>query len=118
MKPHHDTSYRSKQIGENIKEILSSLFLRETLPDEVLLNASIIVSSVSVRPNLRVAHVFVMPLAGKNCTEVVDALNRCTHYFQRHLGKTLHLRYTPTLKFFVDTSFDEADRLNALATFK
>jgi ribosome-binding factor A len=74
----------------------------------------ITVTEVRISPDLKNATAFVMPLGGAHATEVVAALQRGAAYMRGLIGRELQLRYVPSLRFTLDTSFDHASRIEAL----
>jgi ribosome-binding factor A len=52
-----------------------------------------------------------MPLAGQNQDAIIAALNRAAGHLRGRLGRSVHLKFTPSLKFVADESFDEATRI-------
>ncbi len=65
-------------------------------------------------PDLKLATVFVMPLGGKGADAVVAAFERNRRYLRGEIAHRAGLRFTPDLRFRLDTSFDEGDRIDAL----
>jgi len=45
---------------------------------------------------------------------VVAGLNRAAKFLRGHLGRAIELRFTPTLKFVHDESFDAAAHISHL----
>ncbi len=86
---------------------------RAEFRDPDLAGQSITVTEVRVSPDLRNATVYVTPLAGDAKT-VVPALQRAAGFLRGQLASALKLRYTPSLKFEHDESFDQAQRIGAV----
>lgn len=105
---------RQLRVGEEIRHALSSIFMRGELHEEELRGASITVSEVRISPDLKNATAYVMPLGGSNREQVLEALRELAPNLRMMIGGKLHLKYTPRLSFRLDTSFDEAHRINAL----
>jgi ribosome-binding factor A len=57
-----------------------------------------------------------MPLGGANATEIVNGLKRSAAFLRRLVTREVALRYSPSLIFKLDLSFDQADRIAALLT--
>ena len=112
--PEHGISQRRLRIGEELRHTLSGILRRGECRDAALRDASIAVTEVRFSPDLRNATVFVMPLSGANATEIVAGLKRGTPFLKRLVAHELALRYTPNLKFELDISFDQADRITGL----
>jgi len=55
-----------------------------------------------------------MPLGGARGATVVAACERNKRYLRGEVGHRVSLRFAPELRFRLDTSFDEGDRIDAL----
>ena len=105
---------RQLRVGEEIRHVLSGILGAGDLRDPDLAGVSITVSEVRPSPDLRNATAYVMPLAGQNQDAIIAALNRAAGYLRGQLGKSVHLKFTPALKFVADVSYDEAARITSL----
>jgi ribosome-binding factor A len=108
------TDQRRLRVGEEIRHVLSSILRQGEFRDPTLRDASIVVTEVSLSPDLRNARAFVMPLGGANAAEIVAGLKRSAGFLKRLVARELSLRYAPNLVFTLDGSFDQADRMAAL----
>ncbi len=97
-----------------MRHVLANIIQRGELRDPALHEVPVTVTDVEVSPDLRNATVFIMPLGGEGAGDVLDGLRRAMPFLRRELGKAIRLRYTPDLHFKVDTSFDEAARIERL----
>ncbi len=107
-------SQRQLRVGEEIRHLLAELLERGEMRDPELREASITVTSVDVSPDLRNATAFVMPLGGKDSTRLLAALRRAAPWFRARVGEKAGLRSAPDIRFQLDTTFDEADKIGAL----
>jgi len=107
-------SQRQLRVGEEVRHVLSQQLAHGGLRDPVLRKASITVSEVRMSPDLKAATVFVAPFAGAGMAEVLPALERAGSFLRQQIGRELSLRFTPSLRFEADTSFDEAARIESL----
>ena len=107
-------SQRQLRVGETLRHALSDILMREDFFDPALANVSITISEISVSPDLRNARVYTMPLGGVNVDVVLPALNRLAPMIQSIVAKKVHMRRTPRLRFLLDDSFENADRMNQL----
>jgi len=82
--------------------------------DPDLREASITVTSVDVSPDLRNATAFVMPLGGHDEKRLMAAMRRAAPWFRARVGERAGLRYAPEIRFELDRTFDEADRIGSL----
>ena len=59
-------------------------------------------------------HVFVSPLGGNKSKEVVEALNNNKIEIRKIITRNVKLKFSPELKFFLDTTFDNMDAMREL----
>lgn len=107
-------SQRTLRVGELIRHVVSEILMRENLQSPVLEDASLTVTGADVSPDLRQATVYVMPLGGGDTEEVIAELTRQAGAIRGALGRRITLKFTPSLKFRIDPSFDEAERIESL----
>ena len=105
---------RMLRVGELVRHALASVFSRGDVEDEVLEGAVITVPEVRMTPDLKLANAYVMPLGGQRATEIVEALNRHRKFIRGRIAPELDLKFAPEVRFFVDTTFDEFGRIDAL----
>lgn len=73
------------------------------------------VTDVKLTPDLRDAKVLVSTLSGiDEREEVFKGLKRATGYVRGELGRRLKLRYTPSIEFIFDDSYDRQERIFSL----
>jgi ribosome-binding factor A len=103
---------RARRVGEQIQRELADL-IRSEIKDPRLGMVSI--SAVSVSRDLSHAkvHVSVLGDAGQ-AAESIKVLNHAAGFLRHRLGKVLHIRTIPELKFFFDQSLEEGARISAL----
>ncbi len=115
-KPHgpRAPSQRQLRVGEELRHVLSALFLRGDFRDPALQSLNVTVTEVRLSPDLRNATAFVTPLGGHQLGDSVAALRRASAFLRGQVAKELQLRYAPTLSFEADVSFDIATRIDTL----
>lgn len=108
-------SQRQLRVGELVRHALSDILMRGEVHDPDLAAQPITVPEVRMSPDLKIATVFVMPLGGANQDQIVKALARNARPLRGELAKRIRqLKYMPTLRFRLDTRFDDDDRLRNL----
>ena len=107
-------SQRQLRVAEEIRHILAGILLRGDLRDAALVGVSVTVSEVRISPDLKNATVYSLPFGKASVTDVMKGLNRSAPYLRSQVGQALNLRYTPTLTFVPDRSFDEAKHIDEL----
>jgi ribosome-binding factor A len=107
-------SQRMLRVGELVRHALAALFARGEIEDEALEGATITVPEVRMTPDLKIANAYVMPLGGERANEIVEALNRHQRFIRGRVAPELDLKFAPEMRFFVDTTFEEFGRIDAL----
>lgn len=107
-------SQRMLRVGELVRHALSSLLTRGEIEDDELVGKVITVPEVRMSPDLKLASAYVMPLGGERADEITAALNRHQKFIRGRLAPELNLKFAPEVRFFVDTTFDEFGRIDAL----
>lgn len=105
---------RQLRVGELIRRSLAEVLSRGDLYDPDIAHMSITVGEVRTSPDLKVATVHVMPLGGQNVELAIEALNRNKGELRRLLNKSVHLKFSPELRFMQDTTFDQMDETRRL----
>jgi len=113
-KENRSPGQRQLRVGEEIRHLLAELLERGNMRDPDLRGASITVTSVDVSPDLRNATAFVMPLGGQDEVRLMAAMRRAAPWFRSRVGERAGLRHAPEIRFELDRTFDEADRIDAL----
>lgn len=108
---------RQLKVGEEIKHILSTIFLANThcqYHADLSDMQTITVSEVKVAPDLKRATVYVMPLGGAISDNYIINLNEIAPKIRFLMNKKLALKFSPALSFKHDYSYDEASKINSL----
>lgn len=107
-------SQRQLRMGELLRHVLSEIMARGEFRDPTLTGASITVTEVRPSPDLKNATVFVTPLGGTDVNAVVEGLQRARGYLRAQIAGKIEAKFIPELTFKPDTSFAEAQRIEAL----
>ena len=105
---------RMLRVGELVRHALAQIFARGEIVDEALAGAVITVPEVRMSPDLKLANAYVMPLGGERAAEIVEALNRHQRFIRGRVAPELDLKFAPELRFFVDQTFEEYGKIDAL----
>jgi ribosome-binding factor A len=107
-------SQRQLRVGELVRHALAEILQLGEIHDPAFASAVVTVPEVRMSPDLKLATVFFMPLGGKGGEAIVAAFERNKRYLRGEIARRVELRYAPDLAFILDTSFDEADRIDEL----
>ena len=109
------SSQRQMRFSELIRSLISECILVEDFYNLEISIKSITVSFVKMSKDLRMANIYIMPLAGKDKTNIINSLNDNKYIFQKFLSKAkLNSKFTPKIHFFLDDTFDEAEKIEKL----
>lgn len=107
-------SHRQLRAGELIRHALVEVLQREDLREPALAGVSVTLTEVKTSPDLKVATVFATPLGGGHIDDVIAALNRAAPHLRGLLGRKIDMKFTPSLKFLPDQSFEKARRIDEI----
>ena len=107
-------SKRQRRVGEIIRQALSESLARAQFRDPVLSDMRLTVTEVRPAPDLRSAKVYVMPLGGDRAAETIDALQRAAGYLRGEVNRRVRLKFSPTLRFELDRSFENVAHIDRL----
>lgn len=102
---------RSERISGQLRRELPVLIQREVKDPEV---GMVSVSDVEVSRDLGSAKVFITALSPEQAETSLKALRRAAGFLRGRLGKMLHLRKVPELRFYYDDSLDRGEKMDAL----
>ena len=108
-------SQRQIRFSEVIRKIISeSINIYQILNDGIELGP-VTVSFVKVSRDLRIASIYIMPLEGHRKEEILDLINANKHVFQKVISREkLKVKYIPKIKFYLDDTFEEAQRIQKI----
>ncbi len=109
------SSQRQIRYSELIRSLISECLLREDFYDPNFEISSVTISFVKMSKDLRFANVYLMPLGGKDKDFILDNMNKKKYIFQKYLSEAkLQSKFTPKINFFIDDTFDEAEKIKKL----
>ena len=115
----NEPTQRQIRFSEVIREIISEAINKSYIFSSDIELGSVTVTFVNVSRDLRNASIYIMPLAGYKKEIILDLINENIHVFQKVISrKKLKIKYTPKLKFYLDDSFEEAQKIHKLLSNK
>ena len=100
---------RSERLGELILAEISDVITREIKDPRI---GFVTVTRVEMSDDLRHAKVFVSCIGEESeKVRMLQGLSSATGYIRRHLGRALHLRYTPAISFLLDDSLEHGAKI-------
>lgn len=102
------------RVAELVRHAMARMLARGDINDPVLEKHVVTVSRVKMSPDLKLATVYVMPLGGKDETEVISALDRHKKFLRGEIAHEVNLKFAPDIRFRIDDSFDNVSRIDAI----
>ena len=120
MMRHHKSSsstggsQRQLRVGEIVRHAISDILAQGNARDADLEGHIITVPEVKMSPDLKLATIYVMPLGGRDAEKVLAALDRNKKFLRGEVARRVNLKFAPDVRFRLDESFDEAERIEKL----
>lgn len=109
------SSQRQIRFAELIRSLISECLLREDFYNNEISMTSITVSFVKMSKDLRIANIYFMPLGGEFKNQLLNTLNQQKYVFQKYIANAkLQSKFTPKINFYIDDTFDEAEKISKL----
>ena len=108
------SSQRQLRVGELVRHALAEMLARGEVHDPVIEGHLITVPEVRMTADLRLATIYVMPLGGRDGTDVLAALERNKRFLRGEIARHVNLKFAPDIRFRIDERFDEAERIEKL----
>jgi ribosome-binding factor A len=103
---------RPERVGEELRQELSMLLLREVHDPGIGL---VTLTRVTMSPDLQMARVFYTLIGDdKAKRETQKALERATPFLRRQIGARVRLRRVPELRFEFDKSIENQERIERI----
>ena len=107
-------SQRQLRAGELIRHALAEIFLRGESGDPDLERLNPMVVEVQMSPDLKIANAFVRTLLPNKEKALLEALNRNRRYIRGLVSPKLEMKFTPEIRYRVDTALDYAGKIDEL----
>jgi ribosome-binding factor A len=107
-------SQRQLRVGELVRHAVAELLTRGDVHDPVIEGHLITVPEVRMTPDLRLATIYIMPLAGRDTDKVIAAFERNKKFIRGEIAHAVNLKFAPDIRFHIDNRFEEAERIDKL----
>ncbi|MCP4354662.1 MAG: 30S ribosome-binding factor RbfA [Proteobacteria bacterium] len=108
MKP---KTQRQIRVENLVRQEVSSAIIRDLAG---FLPCPISIVSVDTSKDLRYATVSYSCMDSESVDDVQQILNKAAHSLNKTLGKAIHTKYTPKLRFIYDKSIEYSDEINQI----
>jgi ribosome-binding factor A len=108
-------SQRMLKVGEELRHALAEIFIRGECHAPELYGVSITVSEVRMTPDLKLGTAYIATLGTRKVEEILPLLNKkYDKTIRKLLSGKIHLKFLPQVRFRMDESFDEAQKIHRL----
>ena len=107
-------SNRQLKIGQQIRFLVSSFFIKEDFIFENFDSKNLTIVDVILSPDLKNAKIFVSTNSISENTLFIDELNKKSKLIQRKIASNLTSKFTPKIKFLFDNSFEYSNKINSI----
>lgn len=110
----NQVSHRCLKVSEQLRREIAVIFQEANFRNQELYDTMVMVTEVSVSPDLKNANVYVLPLGEKPQQDIVKQLSVEAPYIRHLVSQKLDMRTTPALKFSLDHTFNQAAHMESL----
>ena len=107
-------SNRQLKVGQQIRFLVSSFFIKEDFIFENFDSKNLTIVDVILSSDLKNAKIFVSTNSISENKLFIDELNKKSKLIQRKIASNLTSKFTPKLKFLFDNSFEYSNRINSI----
>ena len=87
------------RVGELVRHAIADMLTRGDVHDPVIEGHLITVPEVRMSADLRLATIYIMPLAGRDADEVVAAFERHKKFLRGEIAHRINLKFAPDIRF-------------------
>ena len=107
-------SNRRLKIGQQIRFLVSSFFIKEDFIFENFDSKNLTIVDVILSSDLKNAKIFVSTNSISENKLFIDELNKKSKLIQRKIASSLTSKFTPKIKFLFDNSFEYSNKINSI----
>ena len=107
-------SQRQLRVGEEIRHILTQVFVRNRLHLNLIEGNPITVTEVRMSPDLKQARAFIISMGDQQLDDIVKILNNQSPLIRTEMAKQLTIKFMPRLFFKPDLSYRAAAHITDL----
>lgn len=109
-----ELSQRQLRVGQEIKRIIAAEIDFGRVRNLEGIDVLVTIMEARVSPDLKYADVFFVTSNSQKENEVQNGLQLAANHFRKVIASKTALRYVPEIRFFVDDTMAEADKIEKL----
>lgn len=102
------------RVGELVRHAVAEMLARGDVHDPVIERHLITIPEVRMTADLRLATIYIMPLAGRDADAVLAAFQHHKKFMRAEIAHRINLKFAPDIRFRIDERFAEAERIDKL----
>lgn len=106
-----EETLRTRRVAELIRQEVSAIIRNEVHDPKV---SEVVITAVKVTKDLDLARIFFTSYDKSELQVIKSGLERSSGFIRRQLMQSVRLKKIPRLEFVVDSTNDEADKIDAL----
>ena len=109
-----EQSQRQLRVGQEIKRIIAAEINQGRVRNLEGISTLVTVMEAQVSPDFKYADVYFITSNPETDKEVLEGLQLAANHFRKIIGTKTALRFVPEIRFKIDDSFAEADKIEKL----
>ena len=109
-----ELSQRQLRVGQEIKRIIAEEINQGHVRNLEGVTTLVTIMEATVSPDLKYADVFFVTSDDRMGNKVRELLQLAANHFRKVVASKTMLRYVPEIRFFVDTTMAEADKIERI----
>lgn len=109
-----ELSQRQLRVGQEIKRIIAAEIDFGRVRNLEGIDVLVTIMEARVSPDLKYADVFFVTSNSQKEDEVQNGLQLAANHFRKVIASKTALRYVPEIRFFIDDTMAEADKIEKL----
>lgn len=109
-----EQSQRQLRVGQEIKKIIAGEINQGKVRNLEGIDTLVTIVEAQVSPDLKYADVYFITSNATTDKEVLEGLNLAANHFRKVVAANTALRFVPEIRFRIDDSFAEADKIEKL----
>ncbi len=109
-----EQSQRQLRVGQEIKKIIAGEINQGKVRNLEGIDTLVTIVEVQVSPDLKYADVYFITSNAETDKQVLEGLQLAANHFRKVVAANTTLRFVPEIRFRIDDSFAEADKIEKL----
>lgn len=109
-----EQSQRQLRVGQEIKRIIAEEINFDRVRNLQGIDTLVTIMETKVSPDLKYADVFFVTSKAEFENQVLEGLQLAANHFRKVVAAKTMLRYVPEIRFFIDRTMAEADKIEKL----